>query len=471
MEQHLSRSTSSSHNHASKPRRAALASLLAIQQRDAFAQEVITKNIDASSLNDSDRAFATRLVLGVVATQGSLDHVIDRCLRSPHDIKQDVRMALRLSAYEMLYLDKEDHVVVDQGVELVKTIAPRAAGLANAALRKMVSLRKAFPFGDARADLRAAALLEGFPFWLAQRLAKTMDPEHLRLFMEASNEPSPIYIALNPLKGAGDDIREILQAKGGYEEPVLCEGIPVKGCLKVLDRKALADGRLIRSLRDGAALVSDAAAQTVAQICSQTALCILQKKPSPSLLELCAGRGTKTIMIQGDIVRATGHQIKRYVTVDNIAFKNELLKKRAKTYGISIESCLLADLTLRTEPLFPEAFDVVFLDAPCSGLGTMRKHPEIRWRITDQAIEEDAKRDHRLLEAAAVNVAKAGYLIYATCTVIPEENELAVRAFLESDAGRGFRLVPLGEKPIFKSILRPGGPDAHFCAVMKRQDQ
>ncbi len=132
----------------SPARLAAYEALFAIEKRDAFAQDVIAKTIDESKLSVQDKAFATRLVLGVVSTKGALDLMLDKCLKSPKDVKANVRCALRIPIYEMIYLDKQTHAAVDQGVELIGYIAPKARGLANFVLRKIAQVKPSFPFGD-----------------------------------------------------------------------------------------------------------------------------------------------------------------------------------------------------------------------------------------------------------------------------------------------------------------------------------
>lgn len=454
---------------ASPSRIKALEALQAIQKRNAFAHEVIAKIIDGSALDESDKAFATRLVLGVVSMQGTLDAVIDRCLRSPDDIQDDVRNALRISAYELLYLDKASYAAVDQGVELVRYIAPKASGLANAVLRKMVKAAAAFPFGNPDTDLEALALLEGFPPWLASLCLLWLGPARGRAFMKACNDPSPLFVFINSLKADEDEVRELFDGLGGYHDaPTLC-GIVPPGCLRLNRSRAISDGRVRKLLSDGSILVSDASAQAVAFICAAAIARARKRKGSDvRVLELCSGRGTKTIMIQDDVFRLTGEQVGHYVCVDNMAFKNAIVEERIRHFGIKVRSCLTEDLTATPHPIEGGDYDVVFLDAPCSGLGTMRKHPEIRWRIRPEVIEQDAERDGKLLASAALNVASGGYLLYATCTITPDENERAVKSFLESSAGEGFRLVPIGEETVFRTSLAPDSPDAHFAALMQR---
>ncbi len=114
------------------------------------------------------------------------------------------------------------------------------------------------------------------------------------------------------------------------------------------------------------------------------------------------------------------------------------------------------------------AFDEVFIDAPCSGLGTLRRHPEIRWRIKPADIVEFARVQLGMLQAAAPHVAPGGALAYATCTVTREENNGVVKAFLESEAGAGFKLAPVNGRSCVATRLAPGSPDAHFAVRFER---
>lgn len=470
-------------NRLSPARRAAYEALDRIDRRKAFAQEVIASTIDKADLSPEDRAFATRLVLGVVSMRGSLDVVLDRCMRSPRDVKPDVRRALRISTYEAICLGKDAHAVVDQGVELVRSVAPKAAGLANAVLRKVVACRGPFPFGDPAHDLAALSLQQGFPLWLTELLVRDLGRVQAEEFEQASNDPAPVFLYENPMKTEAGQLADALSEHGGATEvPSLC-GVPLSGCLLLEDRRDLTQGAVADALADGRALVSDASAQAVASLCAIAASSKAeggvddvsqlaesgQKGASDgvSVLELCSGRGTKTIMVQGGIFRMLGRQADRYVAVDNVRFKCDLLKERAAHFGARLDEALCAELGKGTLPI-PGEFDAVLLDAPCSGLGTLRRHPEIRWRLTPDVIAADAERDAALLVQAAGGVRRGGFLLYATCTVTREEDEGAVSRFLGSATGERFERVSVFGEDLFKPTLRPGGPDAHFCAVMQR---
>lgn len=446
---------------ASPARIAALEACRIVREREAYAQEVIQSTIDRSGLSAEDRSFATLLVLGVVSTLGTLDELIDRSLRSPKDVKPDVRDALRISAYEMAFLGKEVYAAVDQGVELVRAVTPRAAGVGNAALRHMVKLMASFPFGDPESDIAAFARQQGFPLWLAHLLVDDLGADAARAFMRASNEPAPLYVAENPLRAAQGEVEGELRRAKARCLPVDGEGGTLAGCWEVSPARVLADGRIRRLLADGKLLVSDASSQRVAS------LVVPDREPS-SVLEVGAGRGTKTLLLEAVAKRRFGRPIASHVAVDNHAFKIGVLLKRAATYGLDNVEGVVADATKLQYELSGRRFDLVFVDAPCSGLGTLRRHPEIRWRLAPGRIRELADLQRLLLESAAACVAPGGILAYATCTVTRQENAATVKAFLASGAGEGFSLEPIGGASCFSPQLASGLPDAHFAVLFKK---
>ena len=443
----------------SPARKAALDAVSILRTREAFAQDIIDAHIDRARMSPEDRAFATKLVLGVASSRGTLDEVLDRCMRTPEDVTPEVRDALCIIAYEIIFLRKSAHAAVDQGVELVRSIAPRAAGLANAVLRKVVSAAEEFPFGDPGSNLEAFARLHAFPAWLARKIVDDLGPEAARLHLVASNEQAPVYIGVNAAKASDEEVLSLLGAAG--DSPALAEvcDVVIPGCFRLQSGRVLVDGRVRRALSEGKLLVSDAAAQAVARF-------ILPEEKPSSLLEVGAGRATKTILLQSNAQRLWGSQIEEYVTLDNHAFKTKLLAERAAQYGVSVSEALTGDATNLDAVLGGRSFDVVFIDAPCTGLGTLRRHPEIRWRLRPEIIDEYASLGLRMLKSAAAHVTPGGTLAYATCTITREENVGVVKAFLESPEGAAFKLVPIAGRSSFAPLLAPGTHDAHFAIKM-----
>ena len=446
---------------ASPGRLAALYATQQVRRRQAYAQEVIEATIDRSTISPQDRAFATLLTLGVVSSLGSLDEVINRCLASPRDIKPDVRDALRISTYEVIYLRKAPHAAVDQGVELVRAVAPSASGLANAVLHRILVAAETFPFGDPAKSIDALALTYAFPTWLARRLIEDMGASAAVDLMRASNDPAPLFVHVNALKASDGEVVSLFEEAGAELEPASAGGIEPPGCYLASNSRVLADGRIRRLFSQGKVLVSDAAAQAVAA-------CVLELGKPDSLLEIGSGRGTKTIMLQSDAKRLFGEQV-ALTSMDSHAFKTDLLRTRTAEYGVELEGIVTGNAT-RLDSVMPgKQYGLVFIDAPCSGLGTLRRHQDIRWRIDEEKIETLADTGLDMLKSAAGHVAPGGFVVYATCTVTYAENNGVVKRFLESPEGSGFALAPINGKACFSSMVTSGSPDAHFAAKFVRK--
>ena len=218
-----------------------------------------------------------------------------------------------------------------------------------------------------------------------------------------------------------------------------------------------------RLLSQGRILVSDAASQ-------QVAASVLPEKKPASFLEVGAGRATKTILIQSGALRRWGAQIEEYIALDNRAFKKKVLEERVERFGIHVSEALVGDV-LEADDLMPgRSFDAVFLDAPCSGLGTLRRHPEIRWRLKPDEIVDMARQQVAMLRALASHVSPGGTLAYATCTVTRMENDAVVKAFLKTEEGSRLHLAPIAGKPCVSTRLSKGSPDAHFAVRFVRAD-
>ena len=446
---------------ASPARLAALYVTREVRRREAYAQQLIESEIDNSNMSAMDRAFATLLVLGVVSTQGTLDEIINRALANPRDIKPDVRDPLRISTYEIILLGKAPHAALDQGVELVKAVVPSASRLANAVLHRVLAMKDEFPFGEPTHDLSALARSYAFPEWMARMLVEDMGAKEASNLMRASNDPAPLFIAVNAIKATDAEVESVFAETGVVLVPGEAGGVAPEGCYRVDNPRILADGRIRRLISQGKILVSDAAAQAVASS-------ILENGEPESLLEVGAGRGTKSILIQSAAQRQFGHQISM-TSMDSHSFKMDLLAKRAEEYGVEIAELVTGNAVRLNMTIHDREFDAIFIDAPCSGLGTLRRHHEIRWRITREHIDELADTGLAMLKSAASHVKPGGQIVYSTCTVTYAENNGVVKRFLESGEGSTFELAPFAGKACFVSQLSTDSSDAHFaCRFVKR---
>ncbi len=438
--------------------------LSCVREQGCYLSEAIDKFVTYSDKPAVERSFARVLATEVVSRKGSLDQLIDSVVDNPQDIQPDVRDALRMSFCELLYLGKPDHVVADQGVELVRSVAPQASGLANFALHRAIELKETFPFGDPAEDVKAAALQEGFPVWLAQRLAEDLgNPEYLR-FMQRSNNPAPLFFMLNLARVDGPKTLSALVERHVKVVPVskmvdLPCAIPAFG---FAERKAVTDELVSRLLTEGSLVITDVAAQCAA------ALAMPEQKPE-RFLEIGAGRGTKTIMLQNVALSRFGEQ----VTLDTLDMDPVRTREREKH---------LADASIKQDQVFvkdatnlsslPEgAYDAVLVDAPCSGIGTLRRHPDIRWRMSEQDVSSLAEVGGKMLAQAARLVKPGGQLTFATCTVLKEENQDVIEAFLGSEAGASFKMVrTVSSDALYREKVTGPIYDSHFVCVLKRAE-
>lgn len=439
--------------HVTPARQAACAIGRVVRERNAYVAEVTPAVLAKfQGISPEDAAFATKIARGVTATVGTLDEFINRNMKTPNDIDEVVRDAMRVSAYELLFLDKPAYVVVDQGVELVCSVAPKAGGLANAVLRRMSESAKTFPFGNPNLSLQVLARSQAFPMWLAKRLMNEMTLPKATAFMHACNTDAPVFIAVNSVKGDFEQIEEAFDQAGSLLDP----SEDVQGCYRVKEARSLRSADVRALFEAGELLVSDEGAQTVAQ------LAMPAEEPA-SFLEIGSGRGTKTILLQSAAHRAFGHCVPM-TSVDDHEFKGKILGERCAAYGVDTVEPLTADARTLSQKLPEASFDAVLLDAPCSGVGTLRRHPEIRWRLKPEDITSMASINLDLLIEATKMVKPGGVITYATCTVFPEENEQVVERFLKTKFGEQFEI----EEQV-QTTLATNGPDAHYAARLRRR--
>ena len=453
---------SESRGRVTPARRMAHQILTDMRENECYLSESIARCMADVKMRSEERSFARLLVTEVVCREGCLDELIDSVLENPEELNSDVRDALRISFCELFYLGKPDHVAADQGVELVRSFEPRASRLANFALRRAVEAKPEFPFGDPETDDRAAGLVYGFPQWLVERLVAELGRPKALCFMKRANDPAPLFFMVNVARVDGAATLAALVKRGLKVVPIKAplEERPAYPVFAFAERTAMADPEVERMLDAGEIVVSDAVAQGIAMLS-------LPDFAPERFLEIGAGRGTKSILLQNAALARFGKQM-TLDTLDKSAERTRERTARLKRARISEEHAYLMDATDLSE--IPEAsYDAVFVDAPCSGVGTLRRHPEIRWRLQSDAITSLAHVGSEILAEAARLVAPGGRLTYATCTVFSEENDAVISAFLESAAGEGFSLVKTEQELALADEEATGPiPDAHFVAIFQR---
>ena len=394
----------------SQSRKVALDVLIYAREHKEFPCGIVHTMCDKQNLSDADKSFCVKLVRGVSGHEVCLDYVLKQFLKSK--ISPAVRDALRISAYELLYLRKDCHASVDQGVELVKSVAKSAAGLANAVLRKVAT--QSLPDD--------VALRCGFSEELRTYIYEIYDENQAEAFFQLCDcEPQLQYVA-NHLKHKTDDLE-------------------VRDCIVELAKK-------------GDVIIADVSAQAIAR---EVALACVEKK-AISLLEVGAGRGTKTALIESFLAEKE-FKLKTHDCLDCSKMRLDELSKKAKLCNFCVHNLICEDAT---QANLINKYDIVFADSPCTGLGTLRRHPEIKNRVTRYDIKKASELSLEIIKNISKAVAKGGLLFYSTCTITHEENEDVVEKFLSSDEGANFEFKRVVRQPILTESC-----DAHYCVCLK----
>jgi 16S rRNA (cytosine967-C5)-methyltransferase len=378
------------------------------------------------ALKPQDRALCHELVMGVLRNQLWLDQLAEHFAnRKVIQLDLPVRLALRLGLYQLRFLTRiPGSAAVNESVNLVRHARVRSAGaLVNAVLRRAVREPDFDPASGVDDDVARLSLLTSHPEWLIERWIKNFGFVEAETFARANNSAAPVAFRINR-KGNETEIFHRLQEAGA--ELVASEIVEgawrITGAASVLGKLATA----------GEVYVQDEASQLVAAV--------VDAKPGERVLDLCAAPGSKTTWIAN---RSSDRVL--IVAADLHEHRLRTVISSAKTQMLQSIRAIALD-GLECLP-FPEAtFDRVLLDAPCSGTGTLRRNPEIRYRISPADLADLAGRQKQLLFNAARVVRPGGHLIYSTCSVEPEENEAVVQQFLENNDSFTVNQLPVDRR-------------------------
>lgn len=402
----------------------------------------------ARELEPRERAFAHELAYGVSRLRGRLDHLLGLHVHRPlPELDPLLLEALRLGAYQLLYMDGVPaYAAVAQTVEQVRETRGRAAtGLANAVLRRLADTGAAPGRFPSACDDPAGFLSTwgSHPSWLVERWLARWSLDEVRALVEAGNRRPGLHLVpldLEPARAAAH-----LAEHGIEAEPV---DLGTR-CVRLAPGSGAGDA--LRVLP--AAVVQDPGANLVT---------VYADVPQGELLvDLCAAPGGKVLALSGRPAYS--------VAADRSESRMGMVMENVRRAGRGI-GCVVADA--RRPPL--RSAGVVLLDVPCSGTGTLARHPDARWRIEQSTIHELALLQADMLDAAADLVAPGGLLIYSTCTLEPEENERQVERFLASH--RAFRMeathaVPAQFRHVDGSLrVLPGatGFDGAYAARIRK---
>jgi 16S rRNA (cytosine967-C5)-methyltransferase len=344
---------------------------------------------------------------------------------------------------------------------LVLAALTRLSGVSQRQLEGVVSEKEMKWVADLKGRQASELTLAeqaDFPDWLADRLLNHMTPQDLLALAQGLNQSAPLDLRVNPLKAEREAVlarfaEEGIAAEAGKLSPL---------CIRLKAKPALQKHPLYL---DGTIEVQDEGSQLLGYL--------LAPKRGEMVADFCAGAGGKTLLL-GALMRSTGRLYAFDVSDKRLA----RLKDRMARSGLSnVHPVVIANENdIRIKRLAGK-IDRVLVDAPCSGLGTLRRNPDLKWRQTPEGVAELARKQHDILKGASRLVKKGGRLAYATCSILPEENEAIVAAFLAEDAD--FRQVPAQEilekqgialacGETLRLVPHTHGTDGFFAAVLER---
>ena len=419
-----------------KARFAAIKTVYAVETEGAYANVALAQILRQENLNDLDRRFCTEIVYGTVKAGASLDWKISRYVSREVDAK--TLAILRVGFYQLFFMDRvPNSAAVNESVEIAKSfVSVGASKFVNGVMRAAVRNphKSDFPAGD-------LALNTFHPAWLVKLFVEEFGAETAEKICAANNVEPPLCLRVNFLKATRAEILAELAKTGAVaeESKLAPEGII---CRKhgALDK--------FKPLKTGTCQVQDESSMLAAQI--------LDPRENEFVIDCCAAPGGKTTHI-AELMKNRG----RIVAADIYETKIEHIRQNAARLGIKIIEPVLLDAR-EIGDKFPAQADKVLVDAPCSGLGVIRRKADIRWKKTPDEIAELPKLQREILESAAKTVKTGGALVYSTCTIIRRENEDIVENFLADH--KNFALAE-------KKFLLPhvDGTDGFFVAKMIRE--
>ncbi len=423
-----------------KARFAAVKAVYAVETEGAYSNVALAQILRQEKLNDLDRRFCTEIVYGTIKAGASLDWKISKYANRKIDAK--TLAVLRVGMYQIFFMDRvPNSAAVNESVEIAKKFAGIGASkFVNGVLRSATRNPQAsdFPADD---SIESLALRNFHPAWLVKLFVEEFGVDTAKKICAANNLEPPLCLRVNFLKASRAEIIAELEKIGATaeESAIVPEGIICKNH-GALDK--------FKPLKTGACQVQDESSMLAAHI--------LSPRENDFVIDCCAAPGGKTTHI-AELMKNRG----RIVAADIYETKIDSIRQNAARLGIEIVEPLLIDAR-EIGAKFPNQADKVLVDAPCSGLGVIRRKADIRWKKTPAEIAALPNLQREILENAAKTVKIGGTLVYSTCTIIRRENEDIVENFVA--ANKNYRLVET------KNLLpHIDGTDGFFIAKLIRE--
>ncbi len=398
--------------------------LRSVEAEGAYASDLLHAELK-SSVKATDAALATEITMGVLRWRRLLDFLLDRTLKKPVErLDLPVAIALRMGAYQLRFLEKiPARAAVNESVELVKAARKTsAASLVNAVLRKMAADARSPVENYLPPNISTAerlGIVHSHPTWMVERWLSQLGETATIELLEANNRAPRLSCALHDSERRDEVIRG-LEAAGMHVEPgqLLNAAFGVSGGSPVR-AEAFRAGRI--SIQDEA---------------SQAIPLLLGVRAGDRVLDLCAAPGGKTPAL----IRAAGN---KGVVVASDRHAHRLRAMQAQFKRLRLDGVQLIELDAAQTLPFRVEFERILVDAPCSGTGTLARHPEIRWRLRPEQLAASHEQQSKMLRVALAHLARGGRLVYSTCSIEPEENEDVIAEVLADTPS--IRRVPAGD--------------------------
>jgi len=399
-------------NRQKRVREAALDVLLSIEKNNAYSNLALNQIIEKEQYNSLDAALLTELVYGTLQRKMTLDYFLAPFLKKQKKMEPWVRVLLRMSLYQMMYLDKiPDRAVIHEAVEIAKTRSHKGtSGLVNGVLRRIQ--REGTPsLEEVKDPVEQLSIATSHPRWLVERWVGQFGFERTKEMCEENLTPSRQTARVNEWKTSPSEVITRLEKEGFQAEQSEHISISIKSIRgNLANTKCFTEGFI--SIQDESSMLVGFA---------------VDPQEGERILDACAAPGGKTTHM-AERMRNTGE----IIALDLHEHKVKLIQENIRRLGLSNITAKQMDSRRMDEHFPKESFDRILVDAPCSGLGVVKRKPDIKYSKTETDILTLAKLQYDLLEKAACLLKKGGRLVYSTCTVDREENRGVSRRFLEN---------------------------------------
>jgi 16S rRNA (cytosine967-C5)-methyltransferase len=399
----------------SSPRQLAVNLLDRIDQQGAYAEPLLDTYLTTHLQSDpKNRKLVTHIVFGTLRMRGYLDWIIGQFYRGAFaDMDQGLKNVLRTALYQLFYLERvPSYAVVNEAVNMTEARFRGRGGLVNAILRNAIRGKDKMALPDRSRDLPLyIAVTCSHPRWLVEKWLALFGEEEMIRLCSANNVTPPVTIRVNSLKTSRSETLAELREAGGE----LTETSYSPDGIRIIHTELPI--RHTRWFEEGEIQLQDEGSQLISRF--------LDPQPGETILDLCAGTGGKTTHLAA-LIGNKG----RIIALDNQEKKLAALREISIRMGTTCVEPLYRDGRKPPPEDLSEVFDRVLVDAPCTGLGTLRRNPEIKWRLAPEDIAQTVTLQRDLLEGAARYLKKGGRLVYSTCSLLPEENEDNIHAFL-----------------------------------------